>query len=150
MASNEESQATLPKPERHWLKTLLLALLIFGCGFLAGGAVTIHAIHAATVRNLSNPGKMPERIAHHMKRWLRLSSEQTASIQKIMEKHQQNMSNIFQPVRPQMEAEFEQTRKDVESVLTPKQAEKWNARFKYLSDKWIPPMLRAPGAKPAK
>jgi Spy/CpxP family protein refolding chaperone len=149
MTSNDQPQAALPKPGRHWLKNFFLALLIFGCGFLAGGAFTIHAIHVRTVRNLASPEKMPERVSKHMKRWLRLSDEQTASVQKILEEHQRNLSNIFQAVRPQMEAEFEQTRKDVEAVLTPEQAKKWNARFKYFHDKWVPTMLRVPSAEPA-
>ena len=148
MASNGQPPATLPKPGRHWLVSFIFALLIFGGGFLVGGAATIGVIHRHMMDSQRHPEKMPERITKHLKRRLRLSDTQAQSVQQILEKHQRNLSNIFQEVKPRIDAEFEETRKDVDSVLNPDQAKKWDERFKYFHDKWTPPILKAPAPAP--
>lgn len=149
MTANEQSQTALPRPRRHWLASFLLAIVIFAAGLLAGVAGTSVAIHRITLSRLHNPQLMPERLAKHMKRRLRLNDQQAAEVQKIFEKHQQSLSGLYAQVRPQMDADMDQLKKEIDEVLTPAQAAKWDKRFDYMRDKWTPPIFRVPGEEPA-
>ncbi len=116
----------------------LLAGLVIVLTFLVGGlagAVTDRTMHGG--RRMwpgagPGPGGAPgtdrdrrahgrERFIQEMKRNLDLTPEQVARIEAISQAREQRADSLLKDVRPKLHALLEETRKEIDQVLTPQQ-----------------------------
>ena len=115
------------------LKVIIATVAIFASGF-AVGALVMHARlsgDVAEVRGERPPPKhfsaeMRAEILDRMTEDLGLSEEQRNAIDVIIAKHQEQLSELWDPVREKSDALFDSMREGISSVLTDEQ------RVKYL------------------
>ena len=111
----------------------LVIVLVFLVGGLAG-AVTDRTLHGGRHLWASAPPPMPgggpdrdrrgrgrERFIQEMKRNLGLSPEQVTKIEAISLAREQRADSMLKDVRPKLHALLEETRKEIDQVLTPEQ-----------------------------
>ncbi len=133
----DTSPGPLERPRRQWLRTVLLGSIILLCGALIGSVLTTHVLWGRFLDHTRHHERTSRRIADRMSRDLDLTDEQAKKIHQIMTKRGEALFVIHREVRPRVEAELEQMRLEVDSVLTPEQAKRWNRRFKRMHEFWI-------------
>jgi hypothetical protein len=127
-----------PRRRRRWV-TVLLALVLFTAGGVVGSGLTLLVAVRQVRYIIHHPQEFPERAAHRLRSRLHLSDSQTAAVREILAKRQAALQEIRRSVQPQVEAQLEGVRADIDAVLTPEQAAKWNAIFKARMEAWLPP-----------
>ncbi|MCP4643920.1 MAG: hypothetical protein GY851_25985 [bacterium] len=136
------SESSAPRPsrrrKRHWLKTAVLALVIFLCGAVAGGGVTSHMIWSRMRDAFKDPSAIPTRIAGHMQRKLDLTDDQRDEIEAIFRSTGEELMALREEVEPRLADHFRKARDEVKAVLTPEQAEKWEKEFGERRKHWFP------------
>jgi hypothetical protein len=112
---------------RRWLAMLALSAAIAVCSMIIGATGTVlwlksqgalrhhHRVVAETVGNL--------------KAELRLSPEQIAAVEQVVQKRYDAVGRIREEMLPRVRAEYEGLRDGVGAVLTPEQRKKWDAEF---------------------
>jgi hypothetical protein len=143
--AQDQPIAPITRPRRRWIWTILLALVIFISGVLVGGGLTFKVITNGFKRSFQDPAVSAERITQRMKRRLDLTDEQTVQVRRIFLEQQKEIQSLRRQIRPQLEAQFEKTRRELAAVLTPEQARKWEKRFARFLKFWLPPI---PGDHP--
>lgn len=123
---------------RPW-KVILAAAVIFACGVLTG-AMVLKANHAAALvpanppvlvvnpKNPAPPGWQLQRLQFfkRMQKQLDLAPTQQEEINKIMRESQERVKPLWDQIGPQMDAELQRVRQEVNRVLTPEQQKKMN------------------------
>ncbi|MFO1020200.1 MAG: hypothetical protein U0903_05830 [Planctomycetales bacterium] len=145
MSTAETSQPVAPPAPAHtprrrwrWVRTLLLACLIFVCGTVTGGALTMRFITKTLQGFLQHPEEAPDRILPIIKRKLRLTDEQYAKVSEIVRTRHQNLQAIRNATVPKVHAEFQKVDEEVSAVLNPDQRKQWHTRFRELESFWFP------------
>jgi len=127
------------------MKRLILACSLVGAMSLAQAAEPAkpaasggmdghsHAAHQCHHHAMKSPAEH----AAHMKQKLGLTDDQTAKVQKIFEQRKQQHEALEQKYKPQLDAFHadqkklhEQTRTDIDAVLTPEQKQKMKDEHK--------------------
>jgi hypothetical protein len=133
--------ATLPPPARggrRWL-TLLLACCVFVAGMASGAAVTIHYAINRLQFAIHHPEVAPARIATAIQRRLRLDDQQAAQVERIVAKHQAEISAIRRKFQPEIFQQLSAVRDEIAAVLSGPQREKWTRLFDEFQERWLPP-----------
>ena len=132
------SRTLLPTPRRRW-RSLLLALVIFFCGIIAGGAATVvviaHRIHTV----IRSPEALPERLTTRISQHLGLTSAERERVSTVLEQHQVRLLSIRREVQPRVMTELDAMRADIAAAIDPSRREKWNATYESFVDNWLPP-----------
>lgn len=128
-----------PRRRRRW-PTLLLALVLFASGLIAGAGVTALVIAQRARTAIQQPERMPARLARHLGRRLGLSPDQSARVQAILAERQEALQEIRSRCQPEMEAELDRIEREIAAVLEGKQVEKWERLFRRLRRAWVPPL----------
>ena len=136
--SPDTPASALARPRRRWIRTALLALIIFVSGVLVGGGLTFKFITTGFKRFFQEPEALAESITHRMKKRLDLTDEQAVQVRRIILERNKALQSLRKEVQPKLEAEIERTRREVTAVLTPEQARKWEKRFRHFSKYWLP------------
>jgi Spy/CpxP family protein refolding chaperone len=139
MGGSDPPAQTLAPPRNPWIVALALTSAVFIFGSIVGASVALAVLWHRAPRALAPQDFPLERMAHEMRRNLNLSPEQADHIEEILIGHRQRMREIHEDTRPRVEAEMESLRAQVETVLTPDQAQRWNSRFDTAWDRWMPP-----------
>jgi hypothetical protein len=126
----------LPKPSRRGWLSLVLGLLIFAAGLLAGAAA---ARVALVPRPLASLDEIPARIAGRMQRELGLSDDQRQQLEHIVRSHQPELRRIRARILPQMRAEMRRAIEEMSAVLSPEQAARWRPKAEHSVDVHFPP-----------
>ncbi|HSR10220.1 MAG TPA: hypothetical protein VLS90_02160 [Thermodesulfobacteriota bacterium] len=136
----EQYQPTGPvlKPRRRWVRTILVALVIFVSGAMIGGGLTVLIIAGGAKRYFQDPAVSADRITHRMKKQLDLTEDQVTQVHRIILERQQAFQSLRKQVQPQVKAQIEKTRRELSAVLTPEQARKWEKRFDRFRKFWMP------------
>jgi len=134
----DTTASPLARPRRRWMRTILLALVIFVSGILVGGGLTFKAVTTGFKRFFQDPEALAENITHRMKKRLDLTDEQAVQVRRIILERQKAIQSLRKEIQPRLEAQIENTRREVAAVLTPEQARKWEKRFRYFSKYWLP------------
>jgi Spy/CpxP family protein refolding chaperone len=124
---------------RPWIRTVTLGGVILVCGFLIGAGVSGHVLWNRFLHGARSPERMHAQITEHLIRSLDLTEEQARQVRDIMDEHRRRQAEILEETRPRLEEEIERLRIDVAAVLTPEQAERWNARMEEFRQRWIGP-----------
>lgn len=145
--SNSEHEFIEAAPSRAWVRSLLFSMMILVCGAVIGSVGTAFYMKD---RDVPRPSHRPENMAQHiaddMERKYGLTSEQKQKVLSVMEEHSKKLAEIRAEVAPRIEAEFDEVRKSVETVLTPEQAQAWVPEYEKMRRKWRP--RSAEGTKP--
>ena len=128
----------LVRTRRRWVRTFLLALVIFISGVVVGGGLTFKVITTGFKRVFQDPETLAERITHRMKKTLDLTDDQVIRVRQIILARQKAFHALRKEVQPRLEAEIENTRRELAAVLTPEQARKWGKRYGRLLRFWLP------------
>ncbi len=110
-------------------KTRRTAILIVAVAFVAGALIGFAGGRVYSMREGPFPRHRAEfvrgRFVDHLSDTLGLTPQQRAQVEKIMERHHERMREISEGMRPQMRQEMEAANREVESLLTPEQREKF-------------------------
>jgi hypothetical protein len=134
----DTTASALARPRRRWIRTILLALIIFVSGVLVGGGLTFKVITSEFRRFFQEPEALAESITHRMKKRLDLTDAQAVQVRRIIIERQKVIQSLRKEIQPRLEAQTENTRREVAAVLTPEQARKWEKKFRYFSKYWLP------------
>lgn len=129
----------LPAPAVHarwrmpgYVKNLLFLL----CGLIIGSLVTAVYLRNAAQRAIADPALLSERAVQRLERQLDLDESQRAAIRQAFRDRLAGFRAIRERVRPEIQAELDALRADVETHLRPEQREQWRARFDAIRQRW--------------
>jgi hypothetical protein len=101
-----------------------LLALVFALGALVGGAATMLADRSR--HEIARFGD-PQSFALYLKDELGLTGEQREKVVTVLDRHQPAMDSIWGQVRPQFEAERQAVRQEIQALLSPDQARRYQA-----------------------
>jgi len=136
--SGDSTKHTLPRQGHPWLRSILLGSIILVCGMFIGGGITLYVATQRVMDAVQNPEKVPARVVARMQRNLDLTDEQAATLEGIIERHQNNLLAIRAEVQPRVKAELDALQREVEEILTPEQAERFRERLETLRSRLLP------------
>jgi len=139
-----------PARRRPWT-TLILAIVIFVGGFVAGAGVTVIAVVGSLQQAIHHPEKAPRRITRTLRKRLRLTPAQTRKVLAIVTDSQQEFLAIRREMHPRVVAELNQTYGQIAEVLSTPQKARWRRLFAQLRATWLPdpPPPRRPATAPS-
>ncbi|MBX3179366.1 MAG: hypothetical protein KF886_18575 [Candidatus Hydrogenedentes bacterium] len=115
-----------------YVKNLLFLL----CGLIIGSLVTAVYLRNAAQRAIADPALLSERAVQRLERQLDLDEAQRAAIRQAFRDRLAGFRAIRERVRPEIQAELDALRADVETHLRPDQREQWRARFDAIRQRW--------------
>jgi len=137
--SSREKLHPLPRRAGRWL-SILLGFVIFICGMILGGSGALILEKKLILHSLHHPEEFPGKMAEHMKKKLGLTDAQQDRILEILTRRQQRLQTLQKEVQPRFEAEFEAVQVEINDVLAPEQARRYNAWFDKVRKAWTPPI----------
>ncbi|HDP35861.1 MAG TPA: hypothetical protein ENN29_12225 [Candidatus Hydrogenedentes bacterium] len=141
MNENTESMpATLAPPRRSWIRPLISGLIILFCGIIIGGATVLWFISSHVLEGLRTPEIVPQRLTNVMQHRLNLTPEQADRVLEIHNKYLERFLERRRQARPNIEKELDALQAEINAVLTPEQAEKWDKRFSRFRSLVLPPL----------
>ena len=120
---------------RRWV-SILLALVIFGSGCIAGGAAALLIVRNRIREAVRHPELAPTMVANVLRRKLALDEEQTQAVEAILRTRHEAFRR---QMHPRATAELQRVEKEVAEVLTPAQQTKWEALLDEWRSNWVPP-----------
>ena len=141
--TDSNDRPVTPAPTRcrrrgRYVVMAVLALVIFGSGFVAGaGTAMVAGIkHLQHMRH--NPEVVPPRITRRLTRKLDLTDEQAEKVLAIVTERQKALLGIRDKVAPEVMAEFERAYREIADVLDDAQKEEWRELYDTLKARWLP------------
>jgi hypothetical protein len=134
------------RPRRRWLSVLLVVVLL-GCGALIGSGLTVLVAVNRLQHALHHPEEFPAKATAMLRHKLGLSDDQAAKVEDIFRHRQAALLAIRREARPRVEAELGRVRAEVAEVLDAAQVNEWNLWFEEKRAKWLPP-LPVPSSEP--
>ena len=135
-------EAHLPKPRRRWLRPVLLGLVIWFCGLIMGGGLTLHVLWGELNRVARNPARLTERITYRITHRLDLNEAQQNQVRRILGKYQKEFTDLRREVRPRINSLLESARQDITDILTPEQVPEWEEYYREVRGRFLPPLPR--------
>ena len=127
----------MPAPRRTW-RTFAAGLIILLSGVVIGMGLGFRGARLRDPLTQLEPSAVPGRFANLMKLQLGLSSAQRDQLQGIFEKKMVEINGVRAKFYPELEPVFEDLRKQVDGVLSPEQAQRWDEKFRELRERWRP------------
>jgi len=136
-----QQQLTPPmaKPGRSRIWNILLALVIFVSGLGAGIGLTVRFMSNTFRMSFQAVPAQADQITHRLQRRLDLTDEQAARVREILLTNLTAFRALRAEYRPQVVTRLQQTKRELETVLTPEQTRKMEGRFRYLLKFWMLP-----------
>jgi hypothetical protein len=122
---SEAPKAAAISPARRYWRGILLGLLIFLCGAVTGGAVTIFVTARMVRHTIGHPEGMAHQVASGLTKQYNLSPEQAAQIEAIIARHNEAVMNARGAAFAQMQKEIGEMKEEVARVLGEEHARKW-------------------------
>jgi hypothetical protein len=139
--AGEEYNAPLTKPRRRWIRSIILGVVIFICGALVGGGITVKVIAKGINKFYrSSTESVADNITNRLRKRLDLTDDQTARIRSIILERQVELRRIRKDVRPKIETQFENTRREINEILTPAQVKIFEEHYKRMTRFWLHPI----------
>ncbi len=133
-----ERHAVGTRPAGPWLKAVLLGSAILLSGMIIGGVLTYGVLSRERLGDPFPPERTPIRIVERIRHDLRLTDDQAKAVLDIFTNHHERMETVRMKVQPEVEAEMEAARKEVDAVLTPEQRPAWNKRCQEMRERFRP------------
>ena len=112
--------AAVPPRRRLWVR-VLLSLIIFVSGGVAGGGIALLAVRDRVLHAIHHPEEMPAVIAGRIRRALHLSDAQAQEAEKILVRRQRAIQAIRRQFQPQVEAELDRFDEEMSAALDDRQ-----------------------------
>lgn len=138
-----ESDAKLRK-RKPWVRTVILAGVVFLAGGIVGGAGTVLVIKRQLSEFIRHPEDAPDRVMPWIKRRFRLDEEQTIAVERLVAEHHERLQKIRYETTPRVRRELAEFQAGVDAVLRPEQRELWNRRLGQMTDFWFPELPALP------
>lgn len=107
-------------------KTTGIAVIVVVLTFVAGFAVGMFSAHMMILHGMHGPPPAVTRaMVNRLDRQLDLSDAQRAKVEEIIERRHARIGRIWGSVRPRVNTEIEQAKREIEAVLTPEQRAKF-------------------------
>ena len=132
------SPASVPTPRRRLGVRVLLSLIIFVSGGVAGTCITMLAIRNRVLHAVHHPEEMPSLIALRLRRTLNLSDEQVRQVEKILGRRQLAIQSIRRKFQPPIEGELDRVEEEISALLDDRQRGHWRECFEQLRAEWFP------------
>lgn len=138
--SAESTSGPLPKPAgRRWL-SIVLGLVIFASGFVAGAATMGIAVRNRVLEFLHHPQTAPPALATLIDRKFGLNDSQAARVEEILEARMAALIAIRRRSEPDVMHEMDLLEQGVSDVLNPDQRRRWQEWFSEMRSIWVPPL----------
>jgi len=134
----DKTNESLPRPVRRRLWTVLLMLGIFTGGMVLGSALTVSAIVHRMRESVREPEKAVNRTIARMDRYLHLTDEQKTAVRSVVRHATDDLRTQWADGRKQALNRLEESRKEIDLLLTPEQVHKMDERFESLKKLWNP------------
>nr|WP_321401157.1 hypothetical protein [uncultured Desulfobacter sp.] len=115
----------------------LIMLLIFICGGLVGGSVTLWIVFTRTHDAIHSTSKVPERFTGRLTRMLDLNDEQSRQVSAIVRDNMAELRPLRAEVISRLRSQMEKARHELAAVLTPKQKEKLDNKLNRIEKRWF-------------
>ena len=115
-------------------KNAIGVILLFIFGMIAGVAVTLTFEGFVIKRALANPDRGWDILSRRMSRDLGLTDEQKDQVRIILENTREELFKIREQAAPQVDAGLENSRAEIEKILTPEQKDKFDRVYSRLQD----------------
>jgi hypothetical protein len=112
---------------------------VFFFGAIVGAVVTGRFLWTKHIDTLQQPRFQTPRMMQRMQQDFDLTKEQAQQIETVFADHHEKIMSIREEVRSGIEPEIESLRQQVEAILTPEQAKRWEERFDAQKQRWLPP-----------
>ena len=146
-ASQPHSLTASPSHSRPWLRAFLLTSAVFGSGLIVGMVLTSTVLWQRAFNPFRQaPGFEVERLMNEMQDELLLSPDQSKQLKEVVSSHNERMKAIRDEVDPKIQSELESLKKQVEAILRPEQAKRWNERYDGMQQRFR--HFGPPGAPP--
>lgn len=135
---NHNQDTPLPKPPKPWVTLLMGGILVFS-GMVIGGGVTAIVVkdRVSTYDDRSNK-PIPPRVVNYITRELDLSPDQSDSVKTILHDHNERFRIIRGDTAEQIQEAMSTMRSEIQAVLTPEQAGKWEKMFQKVRRRAMP------------
>ena len=131
------AQSPPPRRSRPWLTVLLCVLIFLAGGVAGGGAVALHMARRF-MEAVRHPEVIPDRIVSRLRRPLDLDAEQELKIKAILARRQATLLEARAAALQRAGPEFDGIEDDVAAVLRPDQVERWHELYENVRDEWMP------------
>lgn len=108
-------------------RAAVLLLLTFAAGLAVGLAGERYALHRAVEEAAARPERDRRTTIERFATELGITHEQQARIDPILVETREQMSAVFDRVRPEWEGVVDSARARIEAILSPEQVEKYRA-----------------------
>lgn len=122
-------------------KVILATLVIFVAGVVTGGLLAVYSGRSFVLRPQRPPAARPGQtmaagvmrleFLRRLQRDLELTQDQRERINRILKESQDRTRKLMEPVSPALREEFQRTKEDFRSVLTPEQRKRFDELFKH-------------------
>lgn len=129
---------------RPWVRTVILAGVVFLAGGIVGGAGTVLVIKRQLSEFIRHPEDAPDRVMPWIKRRFRLDEEQAIAVERLVAEHHERLQKIRYETTPRVRRELAEFQAGVDAVLRPEQRELWNRRLGQMTDFWFPELPPLP------
>ncbi len=135
--------ATLPSAQTYrralpWWVQVLVLLVVFIAGGVAGSMVTTRVIHSRMEDYRQQAPIFSEDIVMRLRMRLALSDEQAIDVQKIIEKRHAKMVEYRSEGSQKMHTEFDAMVEEVADVLDELQAQRWRGIADHVRRTYLP------------
>lgn len=129
--------APLPPPDgRAWL-ALALGAIILICGMAIGVGATVLWRRGEWRRPGPRVGAFPAHMVEHLRERYGLTEEQTRKARELFERSLKALHGVRRRMLPLIKAEHEKLRKEMRTILTPEQYERWSKDFGERQRRWF-------------
>ena len=136
---DNEARPWAANSRRSRILVVCLMTAVFFFGAVVGAVVTGRYLWTKHIDALQRPRFQTPRMMRRMQQDFDLTGEQAKQLETVFADHHEKVMAIREEVRSGIETEIESLRRQVEAVLRPEQAKRWEERFDVQKQRWMPP-----------
>lgn len=118
-----------PMPRRRRWVSIVLTLVIFLAGMIAGVGGLIILVRYQAMKKLQHPEQEVPRMAARIGWQLKLNPVQVKEVEKILRNRMAALDGVRREVQPRVNAELDLVDKQITELLDARQAENWHKIF---------------------
>ena len=127
---------------RRW-PAVLLGLVIFLCGVVIGGGITLIVTRNVVLHRLHHPEERILQDTRMLQKKLELTDEQTKEVLAVFTRKLYVFYSIRRGIQPRVQEQLDSLKKEVAAILDSNQAQTWDTWFEKTREMWTPPLPSA-------
>ncbi len=124
--STIEDARPLPAPRRRGWGRYVVWVFLFATGVFSGAMGAVIVLNDRMDDKIRHPDRWSRDMVASMKSELDLTDEQTDQVKEIVRQHHEEIGKIWAEMGPRFRDALKTMGKQVDSVLTPEQQQKWH------------------------